>query len=180
MRHFAGVQHHFVDGGADTFLAILLTHLGLQQKAFLGDVVAFQHVGELLQGVVRVKVGEKAEVAAVNADNVNVVTGQGPRRAEHIAVAAHHHREVGLLANLRQRAGFHVAELKFMGDLLFNQHFIPFAAQPAPEHFMCGQGGGVTRMSHNADTLEMVLHDLDVLALNEIVTICPLPLKPGN
>ncbi|MCM5930808.1 hypothetical protein M4C88_26125 [Klebsiella pneumoniae] len=67
-----------------------------------------------------------------------------------------------------------------MGDLLFNQHFIPFAAQPAPEHFMCGQGGGVTRMSHNADTLEMVLHDLDVLALNEIVTICPLPLKPGN
>ena len=49
MRHFAGVQHHFVDGGADTFLAILLTHLGLQQKAFLGDVVAFQHVvNELL------------------------------------------------------------------------------------------------------------------------------------
>ncbi|EJK90108.1 hypothetical protein UUU_32280 [Klebsiella pneumoniae subsp. pneumoniae DSM 30104 = JCM 1662 = NBRC 14940] len=38
----------------------------------------------------------------------------------------------------------------------------------------------MTRMSHNADTLEMVLHDLDVLALNEIVTICPLPLKPGN
>lgn len=54
--------------------------------------MAFQHVGELLQGVVRVKVGEKAEVAAVNADDVNVVTGQGPRRAEHIAVAAHHHR----------------------------------------------------------------------------------------
>lgn len=75
MRHFAGVQHHFVDGGADTFLAILLTH-GPPAKAFLGDVVAFQHVGELLQGVVRVKVGEKAEVAAVNADDVNVVTGQ--------------------------------------------------------------------------------------------------------
>ncbi len=34
MRHFAGVQHHFVDGGADTFLAILLAHLGLQQKRF--------------------------------------------------------------------------------------------------------------------------------------------------
>jgi hypothetical protein len=55
MRHFAGVQHHFVDGGADAFLAILLAHLGFQQKAFLGDVVAFQHVGELLQGVVRVR-----------------------------------------------------------------------------------------------------------------------------
>ncbi|GHK57852.1 hypothetical protein KPZU09_75880 [Klebsiella pneumoniae] len=83
MRHFAGVQHHFVDGGADTFLAILLTHLGLQQKAFLGDVVAFQHVGELLQGVVRVKIGEKAEVTAVNADDVNVVTG-GVRAAPSI------------------------------------------------------------------------------------------------
>ena len=48
MRHFAGVQHHFVDGGADTFLAILLTYLRFQQKAFFGDLVAFEHIGKLL------------------------------------------------------------------------------------------------------------------------------------
>jgi hypothetical protein len=34
MRHFAGVQNHFVNGGADALLAILLAHLGFQQKAF--------------------------------------------------------------------------------------------------------------------------------------------------
>ncbi len=54
-----------------------------------------------------------------------------------------------------------------MSNLLLNQHFITFAGQPAPEHFMCGQRGWVTRVSHNAYTLEVVLHDLDVLALNE-------------
>jgi hypothetical protein len=54
-----------------------------------------------------------------------------------------------------------------MGNLLFDQNFVAFAGEPAPEHFMCGQRGWVTRVSHNAYTLEMVLHVLDVLALNE-------------
>ena len=53
-----------------------------------------------------------------------------------------------------------------MRYLLLNQHFITFAGQPR-QSISCGQRGWVTRVSHNAYTLEVVLRDLDVLALNE-------------
>ncbi|SRN37450.1 Uncharacterised protein [Shigella flexneri] len=45
MRHFARMKYHFVNRGADAFLAILLTDLRFQQKTFLADVVTFQHIG---------------------------------------------------------------------------------------------------------------------------------------
>jgi hypothetical protein len=80
-------------------------------------------VGEL-QGVIRVKIGQKTEVAAVNADDVDIVTCQRSRCAEHIAVAAHHYRQIRLLTNFRQRARFDVAKLELMGNLLFDQNFV--------------------------------------------------------
>ncbi|WP_343140860.1 hypothetical protein, partial [Pseudomonas aeruginosa] len=45
MRYFARMKYHFVNRRADAFLAILLTDLRFQQKTFLADVVAFQHIG---------------------------------------------------------------------------------------------------------------------------------------
>ena len=48
MRHFAGVQDNFINCRADALLAILLTYLRFQQKAFFGDIVAFEHIGKLL------------------------------------------------------------------------------------------------------------------------------------
>lgn len=52
VRHFAGVQHHFVDGGAEAALLVLFMHDGFQQETLFVDVLAFQHVRQLLQGVV--------------------------------------------------------------------------------------------------------------------------------
>ncbi len=70
--------------------------------------MAFQHVGELLLGIIRVEVGQKAQVATVDANDFNIVTGEGTGGAQHIAVATDHHGQVGLLSNFRQRAGFNV------------------------------------------------------------------------
>lgn len=180
MCYFVGVQYYFVDGGVDMFLVILLIYLGFQQKVFFGDVVVFQYVGELLQGVVWVKVGEKVEVVVVNVDDVNVVMGQGLCCVEYIVVVVYYYCEIGLLVNFCQCVGFYVVELKFMGDLLFNQYFIFFVVQLVLEYFMCGQGGGVMRMFYNVDIFEMVFYDLDVFVLNEIVIICLFFLKFGN
>ena len=48
MRYFTGVQDDFVNRRADTLLAILLTDLSFQKEAFFGDIVAFEHISELL------------------------------------------------------------------------------------------------------------------------------------
>jgi molecular chaperone GrpE len=50
-----------------------------------------------------------------------------------------------------------------VSDLLLHDNLITFGAQPAVEHFMCCQCGGVTWMPHNANTLEMIVHFLEVL-----------------
>ncbi|MNL51242.1 hypothetical protein D3C87_1743250 [compost metagenome] len=80
-------------------------HDGFQQEALFIDVFALQHVGQLLQCVVGIKIGQKTEIAAVNADHLDVVAGQNAGCAEHIAVATDHYCQVGLLANIRQAAG---------------------------------------------------------------------------
>ncbi|AMO47643.1 Protein grpE [Enterobacter sp. FY-07] len=160
MGHFARVQHHFINGGADAFLALLLADLHFQQKAFFSDIMPFQHIGKLLLGVIRVEVGEKTEIAAVNADNIDIITGQGARRAKHITVATDHHRQIAILTNFRQRAGSHIFELQFLGNLLFNNDIVAFCAEPAIKHFMCGQCGRVPWVPDNTNTLEMVSHVL--------------------
>ncbi len=87
-------------------LLALFLHAGFQQETVFLDVFAFQHVRQLLLGVVRIEIGEEAEIAAVDADHLDVVTRQHARGAEHVAVAADHHRQIGLLADFRQAAGF--------------------------------------------------------------------------
>lgn len=74
--------------------------------------MTFQHVGQLLLGVVRIEVGQKAEIAAVDTDDLDVITRERSGRAEHIAVATDHHGEIRLLANFRQRAGFDALQLQ--------------------------------------------------------------------
>ena len=73
--------------------------------------MAFQYVRELLQGVVRVKVGQEAEIATVNADHFDVIARQRARRAEHIAIPADNDGEIRQLTNFRQRAGFYIFQL---------------------------------------------------------------------
>ncbi len=167
MRHFARVQHHFINGSADALLAILLAHLYFQQKPFLSDVVTLKHIGQLLLRIIGVKIGQKAQIAAVNANHFDVVTRQRARCAKHIAIAADHHRQIRLLTNVRQRTGSHIREFQLMGNALFNHHVIAFGMQPAVEHFMCGERGRVARVPDNTNTLEMLGHFLRVLVANE-------------
>ena len=70
--------------------------------------------------IVWVKVGQETEVAAVNANNLDVITCQGACGAQHIAVATDHHGEIRLLANFRQRAGSDAFKLQLLGDLLLD------------------------------------------------------------
>ena len=67
------------------------------------------------------------------------------------------------MTNFGQRAGFHIIELQLLSYLALNNDIEAFGAQPAIEHFMCRQGRRVTRVSYNTDTLEMIVHFLNVL-----------------
>ena len=135
VRHFAGVQHHFVDGGAEAALLVLFMHDGFQQETLFVDVLAFQHVRQLLQGVVGIEIGEEAEVAAVDPDNLDVVTRQHARGAEHVAVAADHHRQIGALADIR-RCRSRRLSAPIMGDLAFDHHRIAAGDQPVEQHLV--------------------------------------------
>lgn len=46
---------------------------------------------------------------------------------------------------------------------MLNDDLVTFCAQPAVEHFMCCQCSGVPWVSHNANTLEMIIHFSEVL-----------------
>ncbi|MNL13312.1 hypothetical protein D3C87_1342150 [compost metagenome] len=167
MRDFARMQDHFIDGRTNPFLTVLLADLRFEQKTFFTDVMPIQDIGQLLMSVIRVEVGQEAEIATVDTDDFNVVTRQRAGSAEHVAVAADHDREISLLSDLSQCAGLHIFELQFLRNLLFNHHFITFRAQPAIQHFMCRQRGRVTWMSDNPNTLEMIIHFLEVLVPND-------------
>ena len=67
------------------------------------------------------------------------------------------------MPNLRECAGFHILQLQFVSDLLLDDNLVTFCAQPAVEHFMCCQCSGVPWVSHNANTLEMIIHFSEVL-----------------
>ncbi len=108
--------------------------------------------------VVGIEVGEKAEVAAVNADHFDIVARQHARRAEHIAIAADHHGKVRLLSNLRQRASLGILKVELLRDLLLNNHLITFGRQPAPQHLMRGESGRVTRMAYNTNAVKVFVH----------------------
>lgn len=108
MRHFTGMQHHLVNRQAEARRALIFADARLEQEAAFDEIVALQHLVQLLLRVVGIEVGEKAEIAAVNTDDFDVVARQHARRAEHIAVAADHHGEVSLLSYLRQRAGLDI------------------------------------------------------------------------
>lgn len=136
VRHFAGVQHHLVDGGADAALLVLFMHDGFQQETLFVDVLAFQHVRQLLQSVVGIEIGEEAEVAAVDSDHLDVIARQHARGAEHVAVAADHHCQVGALADIRQAAGHGVFQPQIMGDLAFDHHRIAAGDQPVEQHLV--------------------------------------------
>ncbi|SQC91465.1 Uncharacterised protein [Cedecea neteri] len=136
----------------------MLADLCLEQEAAFGNVVPLEDVRQLLLCIVRIEVSQETQVATVDADNFDVIASEHPSGAQHITISADHHGQISLLTYLRQRAGLHLFEVQLLGDLLFHHHFIAFGAQPAIEHFMRGQSGGVTRMADDTDAVEMFVH----------------------
>ncbi|MNE99065.1 hypothetical protein D3C80_1976810 [compost metagenome] len=70
----------------------------------LADVFALQHVIELLQRVIRIQIGQEAQVAAVDTDDFNVIACQNAGCAQHIAVTADDNGEISQFTDLRQAA----------------------------------------------------------------------------
>ncbi|MNQ17879.1 hypothetical protein D3C85_309100 [compost metagenome] len=73
-------------------------HFGLQQETVLGQVVAFQYLGDLEFQFIRTDIGEKAQAAAVNPQHRHLVPRQRAGRAEHAAVAADDDNQIADLA----------------------------------------------------------------------------------
>ncbi|MNL36501.1 hypothetical protein D3C87_1585840 [compost metagenome] len=111
MCDFSRMQHNFINRRTDALLAVLLAYLRFQQKAFFADIMTIEYISKLLMGVVRVEIGQETQVAAIDTNDLNIVARQRSCGTQHVAVTADHDREIGLLSDFRQRAGFHIFEL---------------------------------------------------------------------
>ena len=99
------VEHHVVQRGGRIQLLFAAPGAALEQHAFLDLEAAFQHARQRGLRVLQRDVGDEAQPPMVDADQRHAEGRQVARRAQHGAVAAHDHRQRGVLADLFERGG---------------------------------------------------------------------------
>src|SRR5471030_488226 len=120
------MKNHFVNGGTYPALAAFTAHHGFQKEALLAEVFPFQDVVQLLQGVVRVEIGQKTKIPTVDTNNFNVIARKNARGTEHITITADDHSQIGFFANISQTAGLCALKFKILSNLTFNHNLIAF------------------------------------------------------
>ena len=98
LRHDGFVECEHVE---HALLAV--EHLGGNQHALFGHVIAFEYGADGLEHGVERDVGQETEPALVDADQRDVERRQRARDIEHGAVAAEHDRKIGLAADFLER-----------------------------------------------------------------------------
>ncbi len=104
-------------------------HFYFQQKALLNHGFTVIDEIHLLNHFIRVDIGKESEVTAVNAHYVNIKAGEYTSSTEHIAIAANHYCEVGLLTNRDKVTNGKVIAIHFLGDAFFNKNGALFGAK---------------------------------------------------
>ena len=117
-----GEQHHVVEGAALPHHGLAAPHFHIQQEAAFGGVVAVQHLADPGFDLGRQNVGEKAQMAAVDAQHRHVEARQIAGRAQQAAVAAHHDHQVTGVAHLRRLGGLQAGFREAAGDRPIQDH----------------------------------------------------------
>ncbi len=103
--------------------ALAAEHLGLEQHALFGHVIAFEDGADRLEHGVDRDIGQKPEPALVDADQCHIARRERACDIEHGAVAAEHDREVCLAPDLLEHQHRILVVADVRGGEPVDQHF---------------------------------------------------------
>mmetsp|Transcript_4846 Transcript_4846/g.17211 ORF Transcript_4846/g.17211 Transcript_4846/m.17211 type:complete len:524 (+) Transcript_4846:2418-3989(+) len=160
--HHAGrgatADHHIVEGQPREDGLAVAQHRAFQHRARFHLVIAGQHRRQRLAPALGGDVGDEAQPALVDAQQRDAVTRHFTGKAEHGAVAANHHRQVALAAQLVGGQRFIVGEAGVERGVRLQRDIQALAAQKFGNLFQHRPDARRLMLAHDGDMSEALGH----------------------
>ena len=136
------VHHHIIERQGLEHRLPIAQHPRREKRTLFGGVQAIEQLPDLVQHVTGGDIGHETQTPLIHTHQRHAVAGQMARGIEHAAIAAQHHRQIGLRADLRIVERIHLRQSAIACSFALEQN--PAAAL-SQERRQLGQGRGHTR-----------------------------------